>query len=110
MKKLLFVAALLLALTSCQTKRTAINDLRTLSNEMQVYGDNYSLNEWKDAGQRYYNINKRIKNHMADYSDEEVQEISKLNGQCLKSFTQGAIDKVKGAGAAIKSLIDGFLK
>lgn len=110
MKKLLFVAALLLTLTSCQTKRTAINDLRTLSNEMQVYGDNYSLNEWKDAGKRYYNINKRIKGHMADYSDEEVQEISRLNGQCLRSFTQGAVNKVQGAASAIKSLIDGFLK
>lgn len=110
MKKLLAVCAVMLTLVSCQTKQTAINDLRSLSQEIQLYGNNYSINDWKTAGERYYDINKRISKHTGDYTDAEVQEISELNGRCVRSFTEGAVTKVQGAVSALKSFIDGFLK
>lgn len=102
--------AIMLAFTSCQTKQSAISDLRQLSQEMQMYGNNYSINDWKEAGQRYYDINKRIKKHTGDYTNDEVQEISELNGKCVRSFTEGAVTKVQGAVGALKSFVDGFLK
>lgn len=110
MKKLLAIFAVLLAITSCQTKQTAIGDLRSLSQEIQINGSNYSINDWKRAGERYYDINKRISKHTGDYTDAEVQEISELNGKCVRSFTEGAVTKVQGAVSALKSFIDGFLK
>lgn len=109
MKKILFICAIVLSLCSCQTKQSAINDLRNLNREMQVYGNSYSLNDWKDAGERYYKINKRIKGHLSDYSDADIKEISELNGSCLRSFTEGAVTKVQGAASALKSLVEGFL-
>lgn len=103
-------SAMLLALASCQTKQSAISDLRSLSQEMTLYGDNYSINDWKEAGQRYYEINKRIRKHTGDYTNAEMQEIGELNGKCVRSFTEGAVTKVQGAVATLKSFIEGFLK
>lgn len=111
MKRTLSLCCLaLLLLASCQTKQSAIADLRSLTQELQINGSNYSINEWKDAGQRYYTINKRITKHTGDYSTEEVKEISELNGTCLRSFKEGAITTVKGAVGAVQSFLDGFLK
>lgn len=111
MKKIIslcFVAAIMLA--SCQTKQSALNDLRSLNQEIRMNGENYSVNEWTQVGKRYYEINKKITKHAGDYTDAEVKEIGELNGQCVRSFTTGAITKVKGAKAMIESFIGGFLK
>lgn len=111
MKKIVtfcFLAAILL--TSCQTKQSAISDLRTLNQEIRLNADNYSINDWSKVGKRYYDINKNITKHAGDYTDAEMQEISNLNGQCLRSFTTGAITKVNGAASMLRSLLEGFLK
>ena len=110
MKKLFLLGVILLSLTSCQTKQSAIYDLRSLSQELQINSSNYSINDWQEAGERYYKINKRISKHTGDYTDAEIQEISQLNGKCVKSFTEGAVTKVKGAAEALKSFINGLLK
>lgn len=110
MKKFFILGVVILALTSCQTKQSAISDLRSLSQELQINSENYSINEWKDAGERYYKINKRITKHAGDYNDAEMREISELNGKCAKSFTEGAVTKVQGAVSAVKSFLGGFMK
>lgn len=111
MKKIFPVCVIVLLLfTSCQTKQSAISDLRALSQELRMNGDNYSINDWKDAGERYYKINKRITKHSGEYSDTEVTEIAELNGQCVSSFKDGAITKVKGAAGAVKAFIEGLMK
>lgn len=111
MKKItLFFAAIVMLLASCQTKQSATRDLRALSQEMEINGQGYTLNQWTEAGKDYYKINKRISKHAGDYTDEEVQEISRLNGQCLRNLTEGAVTKVTGAVKAIESLIKGFNK
>ena len=100
----------LLMLASCQTKQSAINDLRSLQQEIAINGGNYSVNDWKKAGEEYYNVNQKLKKHMGEYSDAEVQEISELNGKCVRSFTEGAVTKVAGAANALKSFLNGFMK
>lgn len=105
---LVFVAALLL--TSCQTKQSAIKDLRSLSQQIELSGNSYSLNDWEKAGRDYYKINQRLAKHAGEYNNQEMQEISELNGRCLRSFTDGAVHKVNGAVDMLKSLIEGFVK
>lgn len=99
-----------MALTSCQTKQSAINDLRSLQQEIAIGGEMYSINDWAKAGKDYYTINKRIAKHAGDYNDEQMQEISELNGKCVRSFTEGAVNKVAGAASMLKNFIGGFLK
>lgn len=109
-KYFIILAVALVALTSCQTKQAAINDLRSLTQEMQLNSNYYTLSDWEKAGVKYYNINKRIKAHAGDYTNEEMKEIGDLNGQCARSFTDGAVNKVKGAKDMLKSFVEGFLK
>lgn len=111
MKKIitLFLFAAVL-LTSCQTKQSAISDLRTLSQDIKINGDSYSINDWAKVGQRYYDVNKKITKHAGDYTDKEMAEIADLNGQCVRSFTQGAVTKVQGAVRVLQSFIGGFVK
>lgn len=111
MKKIItlcFIAVIMLA--SCQTKQSAISDLRALNQEIRMNSESYSFIDWTKAGKRYYNINKKITKNAGDYSDEELQEISDLNGQCMRSFTEGAVTKVGGAIQMLKSFLGGFLK
>lgn len=111
MKKIIPVCIVaVLLFTSCQTKQSAISDLRALSQELRINGDNYSLADWKDAGERYYKINKRITKHSGEYSNAEVNEIAELNGECVSSFKDGAITKVMGAASAVKAFIEGLIK
>lgn len=111
MKKVFFAAAIvLLTAASCSTKQSAINDLRSLNQKMQISGDYYSINDWEKAGKEFYSINKRIAKHAGKYNDQQLQEISELNGECVRSFTDGAINKVQGAVNMVKGFIGGFLK
>ncbi|MCQ2220798.1 MAG: hypothetical protein MJZ12_05360 [Prevotella sp.] len=111
MKKVYFaIISLVVLISSCQTKQSAINDLRSISQDIAINGDNYSFNDWTKVGKKYYEVNKKIAKHTGDYSDQELQEISKLNGQCVKGFTEGAVTKVGGAMQMLKSFIGGFLK
>lgn len=111
MKKVYFaIISLVVLFSSCQTKQSAISELRTINQEITINGDNYSFNDWVKAGKKYYEVNKKISKHTGDYSDEELQEISKLNGQCVRHFTEGAVTKVGGAMQMLNSFIGGFLK
>lgn len=99
-----------MCLMSCQTKQTALNDLRTFAQELQIGSQSYGINDWKDAGVKYYKINKRLTKHAGDYSDAEIREISELNGTCARTFSEGAVNKIDSFGKTIKSFLDGFLK
>lgn len=107
-KILLVATACIMLLASCQTKKSAISDLRALTQELQINSVNYTLNDWKDAGKRYYSVNKRISKHVGDYTNAEAQEIAEMNGQCVRSFTEGAVLKVGGALEVLRSFIDGL--
>lgn len=111
MKKIIIAAIVFCAMfASCSTQQSAIRDLRSFTTELQMNSETYTLKDWKNAGERYVKINKRIAKHTADYTEEEVQEISELNGKCTRSFTEGAVNKINGAANAIGSFIKGFLK
>lgn len=109
MKKCFMIfATAILMMTSCQTKQTALSDLRRVSQEMELSGQTYTLNDWKNAGNKYYEANRKVAKYAGKYTDEEIQEISRLNGRCVRSFTEGAITKVEGATKLVKSFLEGF--
>lgn len=113
-KKLLAFGTLVLLLSSCSTSHTALNDLRHLSNRIEVEGATYNVEEWKQTAEEYYKIDKKIANYAADgkYTNAESQEIGRLQSKCVKGFAKGVAKNVgsKALNAInfIKGLIDGF--
>lgn len=111
MKRFFVLVVMAVALlSSCQTKQAAVKDLRVFSQELQLRSSYYSYNDWEKAGKEYYDINKKISKHAGEYSDMELKEISELNGRCVRSFTNGAVEKVTGAVDMLKAFISGLLK
>lgn len=107
---LMGMAALML-LSSCATKQSAVNDLRALQQNIETSGAFFSLKDWKKAAQDYAKINKKIYKKYNEYTPQELEEIGRLNSQCATGFAKGAAqgvaNKVQGAAALIKGLVDG---
>lgn len=97
-------------LTSCSTKTTAINDLRSFANEIDKNGATYTVNDWKDAAKEYQKIDNNLKKY--EYNAEQTEEISRLKGQCVGSFVRNvatnAKDKVNTAVSAAKGFVEGI--
>lgn len=114
-KKTIFAAFAALALMcSCSTSNSALNDLRTLNNNIATEGSTYTLSDWRSAGMKYYKTDKKIAKYAAKgkYTDEEMQEIGELQGSCLGGFAKGLgqnlTTKVNNAASLIKGIVDGF--
>lgn len=100
-------------MTSCQTKRHAINQLENFSEELRDHSAQYTIKQWQDAGERFVKIRKNISKHEFDYTPEEKARIGKLEGKCAgymaRGMKEGFFDKVKGFGNEIKNAIMGIL-
>jgi len=114
MKKRNFLAAGLLAallLSSCATKESAVNKLRAFQQEINVNGVTYTLNDWKDKAEEYAKLNKKVIKHYSEYTAEELEEIGRINAECVTSFTKATTQKLgstlEGAASLIKGVVDG---
>ena len=96
-------------LSSCSTKTSAINDLRSLSTEIQENGAEYNVEQWKKAGQKYEKITNKISQYK--YSVEQNREIGELKGKCAAYFAKGVVsnitNKVTNMASQLKGVIDG---
>lgn len=119
MKKYLMLSATILMLglcTSCNTQQHAINQMRSLTYEIEAKGDTYTPEDWKAAYEDYKQIDAKLDNKKL--SEQQRAEVGELKGRCLSTFAKcsvGSIVKVvKGAiseGAGIvKGIIDGLSK
>lgn len=113
MKKILLTSCLAcLLLASCATKESAVNQLRSFRQEIEVNGMTYGLKDWKKAANDYSKINKRIFKHYNEYSPAELEEVARLNAECVSSFAKGTVtnisQKAQGVAGAIKGIIEGF--
>ncbi len=106
----MFCASLLFS--SCSTKTSAINDLRSLQERIEKKGETYTVEDWKEAKEKFEKINAQIEKNKDKYTAEEFEEIGRLEGLCLSSFAKSVIgnvkNKVTNAASAIKGLIDGI--
>lgn len=110
-RQITLLAAITLVMASCATRKSAINDLRSLSNDIELNGSRYTLKEWKEAATDYAKINKQLTKHAGEYTQEERTEITELNAKCVKSFTSGAItqgtSRIENAVGFLKDIISG---
>ncbi len=115
MKKAAVVAAMVLAigLSSCSTKRHAINQLENFSYELRDHSAQYSVEEWERAGEKFVKIRKNIAKHELDYTPAEKEKIGKLEGKCAgymaKGMKEGIFDKVKAFGNELRGILEGIL-
>ena len=77
----------LLVLTSCSTKRQAINQLDCFSTELQQNSGSYSLADWKKASERLTKIHKKIGKH--DYTLAEKKEIAMIELKNANAIKEG---------------------
>lgn len=109
MKKIVVSVVMLAVLASCQTKESAIRELRSVTQELELNSQNYSIVDWEKAGEKYYKANKHISKHVGKYSDAEVMEISEMNGTCVRYFGEGAASKVKSYASMFDAFINGVM-
>lgn len=100
-------------LSSCNTKQHAINQLENFSEELRKNSSQYSVNEWKKAGEKFVKIRENISKHELDYTPDEKTKIGKLEGKCAgymaKGMKEGVFDKLKAFGNELKGILMGIL-
>lgn len=108
MKKFFPILVLaLLMLTSCSTKTSALADLRSLTDDIRLYGAEYTIKDWTKVKNQFEKVSDRLTRY--DYTPAERQEIGELKGQCVKYFAQGIITNAAGKVIGISSEIKGIL-
>ena len=104
---------MLLALTACSTKQSAINQLESFSYELRDHSRDYDTDEWERAGKKFVSIRERIHKHEFDYTASEKAKIGRLEADCVKYMAKGAkdgvFDKLKNIGSEIKGVIQGIM-
>lgn len=96
-----------MALTSCSTKYTAVNHLRSFTNELEMNSKYYELRDWQRAKVKYERINDQLTRHQFDYTSEEKSEIGELQGRCAGYLAKSALDKAKGVVNQVTGIING---
>ena len=118
MKKMFAAIAVMAILTtgllsSCATKEHAINRLEKFSYELRDHSAYYTMDEWKQAAEKFVDIRKDIKKHEFEYTAEQKKKIGVLEGKCAgymaKGAKEGFFDKLKGIGNEIKGILQGIL-
>lgn len=113
MKKLILCTTMLLALTACSTKQSALNQLEDFSYELRDHSRDYDVDDWERAGKRFVTIRERIHKHEFDYTASEKAKIGRLESDCVKYMAKGAkdgvFDKLKNIGSEIKGVIQGIM-
>ncbi|MCQ2229687.1 MAG: hypothetical protein MJZ13_08085 [Bacteroidales bacterium] len=105
------IGAIALLLTSCSTKEEKyINNLRSLTEEIENCGDN----SFEYFTHKLESIDKNIDTDSYDFTDEQLLEIEKLQARFVAQYTKMA---AKQAGKTIRDalnngedLINGFLE
>lgn len=113
MKKLFPIILLSLMLAGCRSgKQAALNDLRSLTAEIEQNATVFNFNEWLKEQKKFEKISKRIEKY--EYSEAENHEIGELKGQCVGYFAKGVLGKASNklldAANQIQGIIDGVKK
>lgn len=87
---LALVAVLLLL--SCSGKKTPVEDLRVLCEDLQQNSSKYTEDEWTMAVNYFDEISHDIDSYHTEYTPEEWEEIGRLKGECVAYLTRNAVD------------------
>ena len=111
MKNCFFCIVMVLALASCSTKQSAINQLESFSTELRDHSRYYDVQDWEKAGQKFVKLTKTVKKYQMDYTPEELARIGRLEGECAGYMARGAkenfTDRLNGFINELKGILRG---
>ena len=109
--KLIICGALVLMLTSCMTKRSAISQLESFSYELRDHSRYYDVQDWEKAGKKFVKLTKTVKKYELEYTPEELARIGRLEGECAGYMARGAknniTDRLNGFINELKGILQG---
>ena len=79
LKTYLVIGFATLLLSACSNRQDAIDDLRTLVEDIRQNGNDYTAEQWADAEGIYETVCDDLEQY--EYTQDEQTEISKLKGQ-----------------------------
>ena len=104
--------AMAMALTSCATKESAVNQLESFSYELRDNSRYYDMRDWEKAGEKFVKITKTIKKHERDYTPAEKKRIGELEGECAGYMARGAMendtDRMRNIYNEIRGIMEGI--
>lgn len=90
-----------------------MDDLKDFVEKIQEEGKDYTLDQWKEANERFQKLLDKI-NSNEDLTKEELEEMAKLQGQYAATVFQNSgksiMEQMQKAGVALDSLEEGFEK
>ncbi|MCQ2244298.1 MAG: hypothetical protein MJZ32_08560 [Bacteroidaceae bacterium] len=111
MKQKIMKVALALVLvasaSSCSTEYRTLSRMEKLTNNIEKYGERYTVEDWKEAISDYKAIEKDIKR--CNFTSEERERMGEMEGRAVASFAKWAGDKVKGVYTEGKGFLNGIL-
>lgn len=97
---------------SCMSTEKTVNDMENLSADLEKNSSDYSVEQWKRAGERLKELTVRVHKNYEKFSASQKKRIGELEGKCAKFMTKGIKDGVVNAvtnfGREIQGFIDGF--
>lgn len=87
------VLLLALMLSSCNTERRALGQMRTLTNHVEMRAADYENDDWKEAFEHYKKIDAQI-GKGEKLTPEEQKEYGELKARCLKSFAKSKVESI----------------
>ena len=99
--------------SSCHSQKGRMDDLKDFVEKIQEEGKDYTLDQWKEANERFQKLLDKI-NSYEDLTKEELEEMAKLQGQYAATVFQNSgksiMEQMQKAGVALDSLEEGFEK
>ena len=112
-RNLILCGVMVLTMTACSTKQSALNQLEDFSYELRDHSRDYDIDDWERAGKKFVKIREKISKHEFDYTAAEKSKIGRLEANCVKYMAKGAkdgvFDKLKNIGSEIKGVIQGIM-
>lgn len=116
-KRFKYFSLIMLAvmLSSCSAERRALGQMRSLTTNIERHGEDYSIDEWKDAYLEFKEIDDKL--DKTKLSPKQQQEYTQLQGRCIRTFAKSSVQNVKDGIATylkegigiVKDIIDGIL-
>lgn len=112
MTMIMLAVFMAVGLTSCMSTEKTVNDMEELSTDLEKNSSDYSVEQWRRAGERLKDLTVRVHKNYDKFTVSQKKRIGELEGKCAKFMTKGVKDGVVNAvtnlGREIQGFIDGF--
>ena len=94
--RFLAIAVLMIVFAACGSNRQKpISDLRELCAELTGGSAEYSEDDWASAKAYFDDISGDIEVYRTEYTQDELNEISQLKGECTRYFAHYFVNSVE---------------